>query len=50
MKLKLFGKTLSNKAFTWYKALPVDTTDSWKNLSSVLLNHFYLESLMEQDA
>ena len=34
MKLKLFSQTLTSKALTWYKALPAESTSTWKDLSN----------------
>jgi hypothetical protein len=44
MKLKLFGKALSNKAFTWFKTVPLGMKDTSANLSHQFLTRFYPKS------
>ena len=41
MKLKLFGQTLTNKAFTWFKDCPTGAYNTWEELSTAFLNPFY---------
>jgi hypothetical protein len=44
VKLKLFSRTLTNKAHAWYKSCPAGMFDTWKKLSVVFLSCLYLES------
>jgi hypothetical protein len=41
VKLKLFGQTLTDKAFTWFKDCPAGAYNTWEELSTILLTRFY---------
>ena len=43
MRLKIFSQTLIDKALLWYKSHSPGAFDSWKELSSAFLFHFYPE-------